>query len=245
MIDFSKLLDHPDKDEIISKLVTGISPKNISDWLRVKYSDKEQQHLRLSSKLLKDFIDNNLDLYNTLRNDLADTKAGKQIARETSKSLLNNKTYQERLNEVADQEIDIKRSITDTLFLIKARIEQVWDKVQENPGNLKPDYALIKWFELLLNAQEKWNKLNEVPEAGVINQNITINMIEQHSAILQEAIRETLAEMDSDISFKFMDKLNDKLNALKAPIEKEITQEQKLNEIKVLKAKIESEANDE
>jgi len=32
-----KILEHPDKDEIISKLVIGITPKDIHDWLSAKY----------------------------------------------------------------------------------------------------------------------------------------------------------------------------------------------------------------
>jgi hypothetical protein len=245
--DFSKLLCHPDKDEVISKIVTGIAPKNISEWLKVKYPDKDQAHLRLSSAMLKEFADNNIDLYSAMRNDLNSVKAGNQIAKQTSQSLLNNKTYQEKLLEVADKEIDIKRSITDTMFLIKGRIEQVWDKVQENPHNInmKPDYALIKWFELLLSCEEKWNKIHNGTADTVVNQNITVNMIEQHSALFQDAVRETLAEIDPDAAFLFMDKLNVKLNSLKEPKEEVISQDKKLQEVKILHTQIKKESDDE
>ena len=81
--DFSKILSHPDKDEIISKLVTGIKPRDVSDWLKLKYSDKEQGHLRISSKILQDFVENNLDLYNVIQNDISGVKQNKKTLRQS------------------------------------------------------------------------------------------------------------------------------------------------------------------
>ena len=37
-VDFSKVLDHPDQDEIISKLMAGVTPKDINEWLKLKYA---------------------------------------------------------------------------------------------------------------------------------------------------------------------------------------------------------------
>lgn len=237
--DFSKLLDHPDKDEIISKLITGISPKDISDWLKLKYSDqKTQGHLRLSSKMLKDFIDNNLDLYKTLQNDIVGAKNGQTPPKDIADSLKNNKTYKERLNELADQEIDIKKIMVETIFLIKQRIEQVFDKVQENPQNLKPDYALIKWFEILLSASEKFQKIvNEAPDM-VVQHNHSVQMVEQHTAILQDAIREVMLETDSQMAFLFMEKLNAKMINLQEPTQQIISPEKRLAEVQVISTKV-------
>lgn len=239
MADYSNLLCHPDKDEIISKLVSGIKPKDISDWLKLKYSEKEQSHLRLSGVLLKDFIENNLDLYSQLRNDIINTKDGKDVNKKISESLINNKTYKERLNELADNELDIKKILKETVFLIRERIEQVWDKVQENPSNLKPDYALIKWFEILLNSAEKFNKIvNEAPDQ-VVQHNVSLQLVEQHTLVLQDAIRATLSEIDPDIAFLFIEKLNDKLAKLKpAEPEKQLSQEKRIEQAKLLNSKI-------
>jgi hypothetical protein len=233
--DYSKLLEHPDKEEIISKIMTGSSHKSIADWLKIKYSLKEQSHLRLTSNFLKEFSDNNIDLFNQLRNDLSNVKSSNdKINKKISESLLNNKTYKERLNELADSEIDIKRVITDTIFLIRGRVEQMYDIVQNNPENTKPDYALIKWFETLLNATEKYQKIYAQPEGSVINNNITVNMIEQHSSVLQEAIRDTLSEIDPEIAFIFMDKLAKKLAKLEEPTDKFESTERRFGEVKAL-----------
>jgi cobalamin biosynthesis Co2+ chelatase CbiK len=236
--DFSKILSHPDKDEIISKLVTGIKPRDVSDWLKLKYSDKEQGHLRVSSKILQDFVENNLDLYNVLQNDISGVKQNKK---EISDSLKNNKTYQERIVEIADKELDIKRLLIETGHIIRQRVEQVFDKIQENPQNFKPDYTLIKWLETLLNFTDRYQKIvNEAPDT-VVQHNINIQLVEQHTIMLQDAIRETMAEIDSDMSFRFLEKLNSKMATLKSPEAQILSQDKKLLEAQIISSKINDE----
>jgi hypothetical protein len=235
--DFSKLLAHPDKDEIITKLVTGVQPSDICDWLKLKYSNDDQRHLRLSQQLLKTFITSNLDLYKTLQDDIVAVSSGQE--KEISESLRNNKTYKERLTELVDQEIDIKKLMVETIFLIRQRVEQVFDKAQENPENLKPDPTLIKWMELLLNTTEKYNKIvNQAPDS-IVQHNVSVQVIEQHTAFLQDAIRETMAEVDPQMAYLFLDKLNYKMEKIREP-QKEINLpfDKRLSEAKIIEAKI-------
>ena len=236
-VDFSKLLSHPNKDEIISKLVTGVQPSEVSDWLKLKYSDDDQKHLRLSQQLLKTFIENNLDLYKTLQDDILVISSGQE--KEISESLKNNKTYKARLTELVDQELDIKKIMVETVFLIRQRVEQVFDKAQENPESLKPDPTLIKWMELLLNTTEKYNKIvNQAPDS-IVQHNVSVQVIEQHTAFLQDAIRETMAEEDPQMAYLFLDKLNAKMERIKEPQgASSISIEKRLNEAQILEAKI-------
>jgi len=240
--DFSKLLQHPDKDEIVSKLVTGVKPKDIGDWLKLKYPNKDQSHLRISAGLLKNFIDNNLDLYGTLKNDIAGVKSGQQVpVKEIAESLKNNKTYKERLNDLADNEIDIKKVMVEAVYFIRQRIEQVWDKMQENPQNMKPDYALIKWFDTLLVAAERYEKIvNESPDL-VIQHDVNLKLIEQHTAVLQEAVRATMAEIDPGMASLFLEKWNERAPELKEPETKKLSQEKRLEEAQILSTKINKE----
>lgn len=236
--DFSKILQHPDKDEIVSKLVTGVKPKDVGDWLKLKYPDKDQGHLRISSTMLKSFVDNNLDLYGALKDDIAKTKNGQTPPKEIAESLRNNKTYKERLNDMADTEIDIKRVMVEAVFFIRQRIEQVWDKMQENPQNMKPDYALIKWFDTLLVAAERYEKIvNESPDQ-VIQHNVNLQLIEQHTAILQDAVRATLAEMDPAMASVFLEKWAERASELEEPNTQPLSQEKRLAEAKVLSTEI-------
>lgn len=241
MSDYSKLLDHPDKDDIISKLLNGASPKEVSEWLKLKYDSKEQSHLRLPAKLLKDFIDENIDINNVIQQDIVNIKQEKQV----SLSLKNNKTYQERLVEAADQEIDLRKMLKNLSVMITARMEQVFDKIQQNPENMKPDYALIKWCEMMLNFSEKYDKIVNHSPDKVVQHNITMQTIDNYTVIFQEAIKDVLTEMDPEFAFLFIEKLNEKLARIQAPKNEVFSPEKRLKEINTLSIKAESISGDD
>lgn len=237
-MDFSQIVDHPDHDEIISKIVTGVSPKDINQWLKVKYSNKDQKHLQLSVKLIQEFIDKHGDLEAQLKRDMLAVKTGDASLSEykVSQSLLNNKTYQERLIELADAEIDLKKMVAELVHTCRARMIQVFDKIQQNPASLgKADYMLLKYFEVLFLAMEKFDKIvNNAPDQ-IIQHNVTMQAMEQHTAIFQEAIRETLAEIDSEAALLFMEIFAQKLHSLKMPVQNNPTIENRVTEAELLK----------
>lgn len=211
--DFSKIINHPDKDRIITKLVGGDPPKTVSEFLKFKYDDPGESHLRLPINLLTEFKDKYLDRYKFLEKVVKDQQDGK-LDKKIADSLLNNKSFRDRLAELADEKIDLKKKIVQVLAIIEQRAEQVFDAIQQNPSNFKGDYVLIKYLELLVNAVEKGDKvINERPDM-LIQHNISIQLIEQHSLMFQEAIRETLKKFDPEVSVMFMDLLTQKLAEL-------------------------------
>ena len=247
--DFSKILEHPNCDEIISKLTHGVQPKDISDWLKIKYSEKEQTHLRLSTKILKDFLEGHLDLYKDIEQDILAAKTGQKIQKVVSASLKNNKTYQERIQEVAEElgnnEIDIYRYLGEMCVIGKARIEQVFDKIQQNPESFKPDYAIIKWIETMANVIEKYDKMVNNRPDQIIQHNVTVNVLDQYVASMQDAVRETLAEIDPEAAFMFIERFGEKVQGMDLPEElRSIPQEKRLEEVKILHEKV-SKKNDD
>lgn len=221
-MDFSTILNHPDVDDIVSKLMGGNDPKSVCEWLKLKYPDKNQAHLRLSLKILKDFSTSGYEnFYKQVEKDMLAVKNGDKIEKQLATSLLNNKTYQERLNEAVDVKLDLAKSFQALDILLRSRIEQVFDKIQQNPEivNGKTDYVLIKYFEQLLALLEKYDKhVNNRPDQ-VIQHNHAVMYFDQITAITQECIRETLAEIDQEASMLFMDKMAEKMASLKLPAE--------------------------
>lgn len=240
MPDFSVVTDHPDYQEIISKIVIGTSSKDISNWLKVKYPDADQKHLQLSQKILQDFADKHVDLEAALRRDVLAIKANESTELKISNSLLNNKTYRERVTQLVDEKIDIKQKLHEMVIIGMSRLEQVYDRIQENPTSTKQDYVLLKWFEQMISLYEKVDKIvNNAPDQ-VIQHNITIQTVEQHTAILQEAIRETILHMDPEMASLFIDILNKKLSAIKPPqLEAPMTLEKTLVEAEVIRDMLE------
>lgn len=235
-MDFSLITDHPDFKDIIDKIMVGESPKDICNWLKVKYPDKDQKHLQISAKSLQDFIDKHDNVVSLVKRDIAMVKVGDE--QKVSASLLSNKTYRERILELAkkdiDKELDIKKTVAELVLICRDRMEQVFDKIQENPTNTKADYVLLKYFETLFLALEKFDKISNGPEQ-VIHQNFTIQILEQHSATIVDTIRETLAEVDPDVSLLFMEKLSLNLGKLReVAAQASVNQDEQLAEAKLL-----------
>jgi hypothetical protein len=227
--DYSKILQHPNSEEIVSKLMTGVDPKDICDWLKLKYDLPEQSHLKLSPSLLKSFYsDGSIDMYNTLKKDLAIVKnsTSNLANKNQSDSLKNNKTYKQKLEELASVELDAVSSLKNLVQIAQVRLEQMFDIVQSNPQNTKPDYVLLKYIEAIGNLIEKYHKAQMPSETTinntVINNTLNVQYMEDNLAYIQEAIRETCEELDPDIAFLFMDKLSSKMKMLKEPKPEEV-----------------------
>lgn len=246
MTDLSKILTHPEKDFIISELVSGKTAKNVNQYLALKYTKPEQKHLIISSNILKEFVDKHINLYEQLEKDLQAQHEGK-LNTKIPESLLKNKTYQERLVELAGKEIDVVKSLEKIVFMLEQRLEQLFDKTQIDPNDTKDDYTLIKIHDSLMIALEKYDKIKNNKPDHVIQHNVTIQQMESHSMIFQEAIRETLAEFDAETSSRFMDLLGTKLSQLKpAPIQehKFTDVDMRLTDVKQLSESIEAKFED-
>ncbi len=215
-MDFSLLLNHPDRQEIVNKILSNGSAKEIYDWLRLKYPAPDQQDLRLNLNLLKEFAKSNLlDCETKVNNDILVAQEEKVIQKKLSETLLNNKTYQERITQLVDNKIDVKQKFINLEAALHARMEQVFDSIQQDPSKVnKADYTLIKYMEQYLKLLETYNKsINMAPDT-IIQHNYTMEYIDNHSAILQQAIRETLEDMDPQFAFIFVEKIQEKLNNL-------------------------------
>ena len=240
MSNFKKLLDHPEHDKIIGKLVNGDLPGEVAQYLKLKYHGEDEAHLRLSAALLKEFVEQYLSQYKFLNQVLEEEKTGK-LDKKLAESLINNKAWKERSAEYMDKEIDLKKRIQQVIIMIEARAEQVFDKIQENPGSFKGDYVLIKYFNELTTALERADRLiNERPDK-LIQHDITIHMVEQHSVAFQEAIRELLSELDEEISARFMELLTEKLGKLKPNVPVLRSVDDRLQVIDKLMADVEGE----
>lgn len=236
-MDFSLLLNHPDRQEIVNKILGGNSPKQVYDWLRLKYPGADQQDLRLNLNLLKEFAKSNLLDYDAkVNNDILLAQEEKIQQKKLTEALLNNKSYQERINEIVDTKIDVKQKFLNLEMALHTRMEQVFDSIQSDPSKVnKSDYTLIKYMEQYLKLLESYNKsINMAPDM-IIQHNYTMEYIDNHSSLLQQAIRETLEEMDPKFAFIFIEKMQEKLNNLeykeetkKVSVDKIMTSTEKL-----------------
>src|SRR5690606_28394404 len=128
---------------------------------------------------------------------------------------------------------DITKMMVELHTLIQARIEQFFDRIQENPSILKNDYALIKYFELMLNYVEKYDKIVNKSPDQIVQHNITVQVLDKYVAVLQNCIRDTLSKIDAEAAFLFMEVFTEELSKLELPEEaKALSQDKRLVEAK-------------
>lgn len=211
-MDFSSILNHPKRNEIVSKILNGNSAKEISIWLKTLFNDKDESHLRLSQKIIEQFAKSDfLNYEKHLNSDLEMAQAGDE---KVLSSLKNNKTWKQRVDSLLEEKVDIKDRLNKLELLVHDRMEQVFDAIQENPNATRGDHVLIKYFEHYLKLLETYNKTINLAPDMIIQHNHTVDYIDKRTAFLQDAIYEVLEEMDPAFATTFLDKLNEKLATL-------------------------------
>lgn len=245
-----KILEHPDKDEIISKLIIGTSVKDIHEWLEAKYTNVSETKFVIAEKSLSSFHENYLDLYNMLKEDLGKTKSSLSLSVEDELQLAvqDNPTYKSAMVEMATNELDIKKMLGRMIISIETRAAQIFDEIQADPRNVntRTERLLIEYFDKLGMNLERWSKYVLQTPDQVVQHNVTIQHMDQHVQVLQEAIRETLAEIDNEASLIFLEKLPEKFAKLKLMSEKApAPTEVRLAEVKILSEEINKKLNDD
>jgi len=244
-----KILEHPDKDEIISKLIIGISAKDIHDWLKAKYTNVSEMKFVIAEKSIKSFQSNYLDIYNMINADLAKSKSAlaTNTEEQLSLSIQNNPTYKNKMLELAGKELDIRQIVTNLCVAIESRLAQVFDEIQEDPRNIntRVDRLLIDYAEVLGNILEKYYKFTEVPVNQTVEHKVTLQVVDQHISVFHDVIRKVLSQMDLETSLYFMEVFNEEFSKLKLPSEKDAPNtEVRLAEAKLLSETINKKINE-
>lgn len=243
-----KILEHPDKDEIIAKLVLDYPAKDIHEWLANKYTNVSEAKFVVAEKSIKVFKENYLDVYSMIREDMAKTKQAITTSTEDQLELAvkNNPTYKSKMLELAGKEIDVRQMVAHLCLAIETRLGQVFDEIQEDPRNInsRVDRVLIEYGELLGGLLEKYYKFTENPADLVIQHNVTLQAVDQHISVFHDVIREVLSQMDLESSMLFMELFNERMAKLKAPTpEKPMDTDAKLAEAMIINETINKKLN--
>ena len=243
-----KILDHPDKDEIIAKLILDVAPKDINEWLANKYTNVSEKQIVIAEKSIKTFKDNYLDVYNMIQEDIVKTKQALATNTEASLELAvrENSTYKSKMLELAGKEIDVRQMVAHLCIAVETRLGQVFDEIQEDPRNINSriDRVLIEYGELLGGLLEKYYKFTESPADLTIQHNVTLQVVDQHISVFHDVIREVLSQLDLESSMLFMELFNEKMSKLKPPTPDTIPNTDiKLAEAKLLNETINKKLN--
>ena len=232
-------LDHPDRDQIVSQMVIGISFKDIHETLSAKYSEINRDFV-ISEKDLKYINDNYLDIYTKIKDDLYSVnESNRDPEKELNEAIQKNPTYHQKLNEYIDKEIDIKTVVKKLVVGIEHRASQVFDLIQEDPRNIKMDRTLIEWFNSLTAILEKYDTiLNGGPDQIMQQNNINIQVVDRHIDVVFNVIKEILSKLDHETSMLFIDMFNQEMQKLKAQEIKMLPIDERLQQAEMLKSEV-------
>lgn len=248
--DFQKIYEHPDREDIIDKLIMNVPPKEINEWLRIKYKNSPKK-FSIPEKTIKLFKDTYLDVYKALRADMQIAKNAAALTTDTDKelqlSVAGNSLYRAKMLELADKELDIHKMVAGMCINIEERTAIFYDQIMANPYNIdsRLERVLLEWFDRLGANLERLHKMKNGDNVQTINHNVSVQHIDNHINVFYEAIKEVLAEMDLETSLLFMEKFNTKLNKLKEVSNKPVlSTDEKLTEVKLLNDAISEKINE-
>jgi len=232
-----KILEHPDKDEIITKLLTGVPASDIHEWLDAKYISVGEKKFALPDKVISAFQKDYLDIYSIIKDDVGKTKSNKLTAEEELKQeIQGSPLYHKTLEQYVDKELDIKVVVKRMVANVEIRAAQMFDQIQEDPRNIKADRTLIEWFNTLIAILEKYDTiLNGSPDQINIQNNINIQVVDDHINVVYNVIKEILSKLDYDTSLLFIEMFNDAMKKLKGTEQQIVTSpEARMADVQVL-----------
>jgi hypothetical protein len=229
-----KVIHHPDKSEIISKIAIGQPSIDIEEWIKSKYDELNEKQFILSKKDIDTFRDNYFDFYQTISNDLSVVSNNRSTELQLQDDVQGSPAYHRALEKYLDNEIDIKAMAKKMVVNVEARISQMFDIIQEDPRNFKADRTLIEYFNSLAAMLEKYDAiLNGSPEQINIQNNINIQVVDKHINVVYDIIREILEKLDYDTSLLFIEMFNERMKSIKS-VDELLNQEDRLQEAKIL-----------
>ena len=210
----NKVLRHPDKEDIIKKLLSGESVKEVERWIKEKHP--RSKRLQISYMTLQKFRAEHLNIKGDVLDEIKNRRT--EITKESKEAevrsiIVNSSSYQEKLEEIAASELDVSRRLLEMDKLITSRIEYYFNLLQ-NGGSLKEDKIFLEYINSLKSIMQDWKKYIEGVADKKIEHNINLNVIDEQAKIIKQVVYEVLMEMDPDLIPVFINKIENKMKRL-------------------------------
>jgi len=212
---FPKLLTHPQKDMIVKLLLEGRGVRYVSKTLKEMYPNDKK--LQVSVPTLQAFRKEHLKLEGDALEEIKKAKRKTEIDKEKQREhtkVRNLPSYRKKLEEVVDVHVDIKKSLAQIDTLIRARLEDFFDRAQEGTASIKEEQLLQGYFDRYFVMLDKWAKYVDKLVDHRVEQNVNITIINEQMALLRSAVHNVLMNMDSEAAIKFSTELGKEMENL-------------------------------
>ena len=216
-----KVLNHPEKEEIIKKLLSGDSVKEVERWLKKKHPRTKRLHI--SYMTLQKFRSEHLNLKGEVLEDIKDKRheVDKESKEAEAKMLIKaSSSYIQKIEEIAESELDVSKRLLEMDALINSRIEYYFNLLQTG-GTIREDKVFIEYINTMKSIMQDWKKYIEGYADKKIEHNININVVNEHAKILKEAVLDILQEINPDLISVFVNKLEYKMKSLDSGYDRE------------------------
>ncbi len=204
----NKVLNHPDKDDIIKKLLDGESVKEVDRWLKKKYP--RSKRLQISYMTIQKFRSEYLNIKGDVLDDIKNkrTEIQKDVDdAETRMILSNSSSYKDKINEIASSELDVSKRLLELDALIGSRIEYYYNLL-ENGGSIREDKIFIEYINTLKSLMQDWKKYIEGFADKKIEHNINVSVVNDQVKVLKKIMYEVLQEMNPELIPIFVNRVN-------------------------------------
>lgn len=211
----NKVVKHPDRELIIKKLLDGESVKSVDAWLKSKYPKKSRYHI--SYVTLQKFRKENLDLHGSVLDAVknaradADKEANDQLTRNI---IAQSDSYQKKINEIADVELDVSRKLREMDALVTSRLEFYYDSLASGNGDIKHDKVFLEYLNMYKGILQDWKKYIDGVADKTIEHNININVVNEQVNVIKSIVFEVLQELDPALIPIFLEKVNSRMLGL-------------------------------
>lgn len=236
---FPKVMGHPKKNWIVKMLKGPMGVRKLSETLKEMYPDDKK--MWLSPGTLQKFRKEHMSVEGDALKYMKDVAREKKMEKEVKKEHTQVKylaSYKEKVKEAIDLQIDIREQLAKISLIIESRMEDLFDSAQRGEATTNQERNLQGYMNTYISTIEKWAKYIDKISETKVETNINVTVIEDQMAIIREALREVIMEMDSRLAEKFLEKLNKRINELsynsKAPKFDKIHAD-----VKMLEAKLE------
>jgi cysteinyl-tRNA synthetase len=212
-----KVLNHPDREDIISKLLEGDSVKSVEAWLKKKYPRTKRLHV--SYMTLQKFRGENLNLKGNLLDDIKNKRTEvdrEALDAETKLVIASSSAYQQKIDEIATSELDVARRLLEMDKVIGSRIEHYYNLLDTGGGSIREDKVFIEYINTMKSLMQDWKKYVEGVADTRIDHNININIVNEQAKMLKEVVLGILQDISPELVGVFVSRLDHKIRALDA-----------------------------
>jgi hypothetical protein len=213
VIGFNKIKDHPDKEQIVERILAGDSVRVIEAWLKQKYP--MNKNLQISFISLQSYRKNYLNLEGDVIKELQAQRQQLQVDRKyelQQDTIKQTHAYQAGLNNyVQSSLIDYNAEIMRLMNDIRDGIDKLKEMDQKKGSHLNHQAiaGYLDKYKAVIELHNKMIREQEKKQGAQLSEDYAI--LEQKLQILIDAVKDAFNQTNPDGLFVFMAIVKDKM----------------------------------